>query len=396
MTRRTTGLAFLVVAALTALTATNTAQTPATAPKSPYVYAAPPTLSDGWKTGTLESAGIDRRRLEQMTESVRANPDFNVHGILIEHDGRLVFEEYFTGPDQRWGQPLGVVTLTRDKFHDLRSVTKSVVGALVGIAHASGAIPSLDAPVLHYFPEYKDLQVPERRLITIRHALSMSSGLDWNEQVPYNDPKNDEIAMDRSPDASRYVLARPIVAAPGTTWNYNGGTTHLLGVIVQRATKQPLMDYARTMLFAPLGVTAFEWLGRGGPSAASGMRLRPRDLAKFGSLYLHDGQWNGKQVIPKEWVHESTRRRLTLPGRETAGYAYQWWHNCHATPTGVVEVPTAVGNGDQRIFLMRSKRVVVTVLAGRYNDFSSSPANRLLVDHILPALPASPAMPCPS
>jgi CubicO group peptidase (beta-lactamase class C family) len=389
-------ITFVVAAATTALAVIAAAQVPATPPKTPYVYAAPPTLSDGWKTGTVDQAGIDRRRMEQMAESIRSNPDRNIHGVLIEHDGRLVFEEYFSGPDQRWGQPLGVVTLTRDKLHDLRSVTKSVVGALVGIAHASGAIPSLDAPLLDYFPEYKDLQVPERRLITIRHALSMSAGFDWNEEVPYNDPKNDEIGMDRSPDASRYVLARPIVAAPGTTWRYNGGTTHLLGVIVQRATKQPLRDYARAVLFAPLGITEFEWLGRDGPSAASGLRLKPRDLARFGSLYLHDGQWNGKQVVPKDWVYESTRRRLMLPGRDTAGYAYQWWHTCYATPAGVVEVPTAVGNGDQRIFLMRSKRTVVTILSGRYNDFSASPATRLLVDHILPALPTAPVSPCPS
>lgn len=397
MTALTSRVAFLVAAALVgvaALAVTITAQ--GRPDPKPFVDLPPSTFGDGWRRGSLEQAGIDRRRLDQMTASIRANPAFNIHAVLIEHDGRLVYEEYFSGQDQTWGRPLGVVNFTSDTIHDLRSVTKSVVGALVGIAHASGAIPSLDAPLLDYFPEYKDLQVPERRLITIRHALSMSTGFDWNEEVPYNDPKNDEIGMDRSPDASRYVLARPIVAAPGTTWRYNGGTTHLLGVIVRRATKQPLSDYARTTLFVPLGITAFEWLGRGGPSAASGLRLKPRDLAKFGSLYLHDGHWDGKQIIPKEWIHESTRRRLTFPGRETAGYAYQWWHTCYATPSGVVEVPTAVGNGDQRIFLVRSKRVVVTVLAGRYNDFSQSPATRLLVDHILPALPPSPASRCPS
>ena len=389
MRRLSLGLASVV----TAVTVTITAQ--GRPDHKPFVDLPPSTFGDGWRRGSLEQAGIDRRRLDQMTASIRANPAFNIHAVLIEHDGRLVYEEHFSGQDQAWGRPLGVVNFTSDTIHDLRSVTKSVVGALVGIAHASGAIPSLDAPLLDYFPEYKDLQVPERRLITIRHALSMSSGFDWNEEVPYNDPKNDEIAMDRSPDASRYVLARPIVAAPGTTWRYNGGTTHLLGVIVRRATKQALSDYARTTLFAPLGITAFEWLGRGGPSAASGLRLKPRDLAKFGSLYLHDGQWDGKQIIPKEWIHESTRRRLLLPGAKSAGYAYQWWHTCYATPTGVVEVPTAVGNGDQRIFLIRSKRTVVTVLAGRYNDFSQSPATQLLVEHILPALPPSPASPCP-
>lgn len=272
-----------------------------------------------------------------------------------------------------------------------------MVSALVGIANSSGVIPSLDTPLLDYFPEYKDLQVPERRRITIRHALSMSVGLDWNEDIPYNDPRNDEIAMDRSPDPLRYALGRPIVAAPGTAWRYNGGTTQVLGEILQRATKQPLAEYARVMLFAPLGITEVEWLGRGGvPSPASGLRLRPRDLAKFGSLYLHDGQWNGRQVIPRAWVHESTRRHLTFPGDGGGGYGYQWWHACYTTPSGPIEVPIAVGNGTQRIFVLRSRRAVVTVLAGRYNDFTQNPPQRLLLDFILPALPAAPASVCPS
>ena len=89
----------------------------------------------------------------------------------------------------------------------------------------------------------------------------MSAGLDWNEDLSYTDPKNDEIVMDGSPDPVRYVLGRPIVAAPGATWRYSGGTTEVLGAILLRATKQSLTDYARSVLFSPLGITAFEWIG---------------------------------------------------------------------------------------------------------------------------------------
>ena len=222
--------------------------------------------------------------------------------------------------------------------------------------------------------------------------------LEWNEDIPYTDPKNDEIVMTRSPEPMRYVLARPIVSAPGVSWRYSGGTTQVIATIVQRATNQPLADYARTVLFSPLGISDFEWLGdlAGVPSAASGLRLRPRDLAKFASLYLHDGQWHGRQVIPREWVHESTRRRLTFPKQPSRGYAYQWWHACYSTPSGLVEAPTAVGNGTQRVFLLRSRRTVVTFLAGRYNDFSANPPERLLLDFILPALPAGGAATCAS
>jgi len=363
-----------------------------------YTYTVPASLDDGWTIGSLEDAHIDRARLEAMTDSVRAHPDLNVHAILIERDGRLVYEEYFSGQDERWGRPLGVVTFTRDTKHDLRSITKSVVSALVGIAHDSGAIQSLDTPLLDYFPEYTDLQQPDRRKITIRHALMMSAGLEWNEEVPYNNPQNDEIGMMRSADPLRYVLSRTIVAPPGTTWRYNGGTTQVLGTIVQRATMQPLADYAKTALFSPLGVTEFEWLGdlAGVPSAASGLRLRPRDLARFASLYLHDGEWHGHRIVPRDWTHESTRRQLTFPGDAKGGYAYQWWHACYATRSGVVEVPTAVGNGAQRVFLLRAQQTAVTVLSGRYNDFRTNPPERLLLDYIIPALPPTPSARCPS
>jgi CubicO group peptidase (beta-lactamase class C family) len=224
----------------------------------------------------------------------------------------------------------------------------------------------------------------------------MSAGLAWNEQIPYTDPKNDEIAMDRSGDRNRYVLSRPIVAAPGTVWEYSGGATQLLGAILEKATKQSLVDYARARLFAPLGIQEFEWLGQGGPAAASGLRLRPRDLAKFASLYLHEGQWNGQQVVPQTWVRESTRRQISFPGSASGGYGYQWWHACLTTPSGIVEVPSAVGNGTQRIFLLRAHRTAVTVLAGRYNDFSADPARGLLLDFLQPALPPAAASPCPS
>jgi CubicO group peptidase (beta-lactamase class C family) len=333
-----------------------------------------------------------------MTAFIRTNPDLNVHAVLIERNGHLVYEEYFSGRDERWGAPLGVVTFDRDTKHDLRSVTKSVVSALVGIANGSGALRSLDTPLVDYFPEFKDLQTPERQRITIRHALTMTTGFEWNEQVPYNDPKNDEIVMIKSTEPMRYVLARPIVATPGTSWNYNGGATQVLGTIVQRATKQPLADNARAVLFSGLGITDFEWLGNlaGVPSAASGLRLRPRDLAKFASLYLHDGRWNERALVPPKWVEESTRRHVTFPGQQARGYAYQWWHACFTTSSGVVEVPTAVGNGAQRVYLLRAYDTAVTVLSGRYNDFSSNPPDRLLLDYIVPALgPASNAK-CPS
>jgi CubicO group peptidase (beta-lactamase class C family) len=317
----------------------------------------------------------------------------------------LIYEQYFDGFDQKWGQPLGQISMTSESMHDLRSVTKSVVSALVGIAVGEGKIQSLDQPAVTWFPEYPELNTPERRRLTLAHVLTMTSGLEWNEEVPYNDPLNDEIKMTRSTEPLRYALTRPFVLAPGADYNYNGGLTQLMAAILVRATKTPLQDYARTKLFEPLGITEFEWVGNlaGMPSAASGLRLRTRDLAKFGSLYLHGGKWNGKQVIPVEWVEASTRRQFRFRPRTGPdaggqfGYGYFWWYNCYQTSAGLIEARTAVGNGQQRVFVLPGLNMVITIFAGRYNDFSTGATlgRRIMLDHIIPAVKTNVQAGCP-
>jgi CubicO group peptidase (beta-lactamase class C family) len=368
-------------------------------------YQRPLQLTDGWSTASADSLGVDPARLTALTRSVRAWPELGVHAILIERSGRLIYEEYFDAFDERWGTPLGRRSMAPDSLHDLRSVTKSVVSALVGIAVRDGAIRSLDQPVIEWFPEYPKLNTPDRRRVTLAHVLGMTSGLDWNEDVPYSDPRNDEIRMTRDPDPLRYALSRPFTANPGAEFRYNGGLTQVMGAVVSRATKTPLGEYARAKLFEPLGITKLEWVGdlAGMPAAASGLRLRPRDLAKFGSLYLHGGRWNGKQILPADWTTESTRRHFRFAPRTGPdaggefGYGYFWWYNCYPAAAGLIEARTAVGNGQQRIFVLPGLDMVVTVFAGRYNDFThgSTLGSRILRDHVIPAVTTNVRVGCP-
>ena len=359
----------------------------------------PTRVSDGWATASPETAGMDATRLEALTKALRSWPELGVHAVLIERDARLVYEEYFAGHDQRWGEPLGPIVFTHETRHDLRSVTKSVISALTGIALASGAIKSLDQPLLDHFPEYADLNTLERRRVTLAHVLSMSSGFDWNEDIPYTDPRNDEIRMTRHKDPLRFALEPRFVANPGVQFNYNGGLTQVMAAVLERTTKTPIEDYARARLFEPLGITDVEWVGdlAGMPSAASGLRLRARDLAKFGSLYLHGGRWNGKQILDAEWVERSTRRHVPLNSKSAAGYGYFWWYNCHASDRGEIEVRAAVGNGQQRVFVLPGLKMVVTILAGRYNDFTvgGSLGRRILHEHVIPAVRTGVTTGCP-
>ena len=373
---------------------------------SPRVVSQTPAASsDGWQIVAPEAVGVDAVQLAKLTQSLRAWPELGVHAVLIERNGRLIYEEYFDGFDERWGQPLGPVKMTAQSKHDLRSVTKSVVSALVGIAHGEGKIPSLDEPIVKWFPEYSDLDTPDRRRVTLAHALSMTSGFDWNEDMPYTDPRNDEIRMTRDPQPLRYALARPFAKDPGADFKYNGGLTQVVAAVLVRATKMSLQEYARTRLFEPLGITDVEWVGdlAGMPAAASGLRLRARDLAKIGSLYLNAGKWNGKQVIPSSWIDLSTRRQFRFRPRTGTdaggefGYGYFWWYSCYPSAKGLIEARTAVGNGQQRVFVLPGMNMVVTIFAGRYNDFTTGNTlgRRILLEHVIPAVKTGVRPGCP-
>ncbi|HKR60007.1 MAG TPA: serine hydrolase [Pyrinomonadaceae bacterium] len=369
-------------------------------------YQSPAKLNDGWATADAQSQGVDRAALAKLTATIQEWPELGVHAILIERHGKLVYESYFDGFDERWGTSLGRVSMTANSLHDLRSVTKSVISALSGIALSEGAIKSLDQPVVEWFPEFPELNNSDRRRVTLAQVLSMTSGLKWNEDVPYTNPQNDEIRMTRDAQPLRYALSVPFAIEPGKDFTYNGGLTQVMAAVIERATKTPIEDYARTKLFEPLAIKEVEWVGdlAGMPSAASGLRLHPRDLAKFGSLYLHSGRWNGKQVVPEEWVKRSTRRQFRFSprtGKDAGGefgYGYYWWYNCYPTATGLIEAPTAVGNGQQRVFVLPGLDMVVTILAGRYNDFTSGATlgSRILREHILPAVRTGIRPGCPN
>ncbi|MBE1282899.1 MAG: serine hydrolase [Rhodobacteraceae bacterium] len=304
----------------------------------------------------------------EIEDSLRAGFDQGtlngLHGVLVQRGDDTLAEIYFQGPDERWGMPLGDRQFGPDELHDLRSVSKSIVSLLYGIALDKGLVPPPDAPLLAQFPKHADLSDPKRDAITIEDVLTMLLGLEWNENLPYTDPRNSEIAMEQAPDKVRFILSRPIVAPPGTQWVYSGGATALLGELIGRGSGQSLDQFAQTHLFAPLGITQVDWVPGldGRASAASGLRLTARDLARIGQMIANSGTFDGKQIVPSDWLVQS----LTAHA-DTAGplrYGYHWW----LAPEGTPPVWAAgLGNGGQQLSIGRETGTIIVIQAGNYN-----------------------------
>ncbi len=319
-----------------------------------------------------------------LAEALRAGLVDGLHAAVAVRGGRTLLEHYGTGEDFTWGTPLGVVEFGPETLHDVRSVTKSVTALLYGIALGEGRVPHPEEPLLRQFRAYSDLATdPERTRLTIEHALTMSMGLKWREDVPYDSPANDEIAMELAPDRYRYVLERPIAEPPGRRWAYCGGATALLGRLIADGTGQPLPQYARAALFAPLGIHDFEWnVGADGvASAASGLRLTPRDLARIGELMLADGAWDGRRIVPADWIHTMLQPRLRTDWGTR--YGYHWYLETMASHRLVA----GMGNGGQRLVVLPDLDLTVAITAGNYDDPDHWRTPAALLEHVI--LPAA-------
>ena len=318
----------------------------------------------------------------------------NLHGVVAARNGRVFFERYLAGLDAARARPLGVVRFGSDTLHDLRSVTKSIVGLLYGTALVKGTVPPPEAKLVEQFPEYPELANDAgRQLLTVSHALTMTLGIEWDElTIPYTDPRNSEIGMDRAADRYRYILERPIVETAGLRWTYNGGATALLARLIAKGTGKPLEVFAREVLFEPLGIAHTEWeCGRDGEAiAASGLRMTPRDLLRIGMTMLDGGRWQERQLIPSEWLAVSFKPAVSMPdGRR---YGFHWYLGAVARDDGRGGVQweqtvSAVGNGGQRLFLLPRLGLVVAITAGNYDATDQwRPPTAVLRDVLLPAL----------
>jgi CubicO group peptidase (beta-lactamase class C family) len=317
-----------------------------------------------------EEAGFAFDIGEKLEAGIYSGLLTGLHAVLVARGGKLVLERYYSGPDESWGRPLGPVSFSAETLHDLRSVTKSIVGLLYGIALDRGLVPAPEEPLLAQFPEYAGFAAdPQRARLTVRHALTMTLGMEWDETLPYTDPANSEIAMELAPDRYRFVLDRPFVAEPGSRWIYSGGAVALVGALIERGSGKTLPEFAREALFAPLGISVAEWAAGsdGVASAASGLRLRGRDLLRIGMMVLGCGAAEGRRIVSEDWLTASFGPAMAT--EDGLDYGNLWFLGTAQAPAlpGPRRWIAGFGNGGQRLWLMPDAGIAAVIFSGRYN-----------------------------
>jgi len=271
----------------------------------------------------------------------------------------------------------------RTDLHTMQSVSKTVSSVIVGIAKTRGDFKAgLDTPLLSFFDPSRVKNVDDRkRRVTLRHVLTMTTGLDWNEEVAYDDPKNDASLMEASEDWVQYVIDRPMAQEPGKVFHYSSGVTELLAHIFEKETGRDIEQYGAQYLFGPLGMEHF-WKRSplGVVDTEGGLFLKNADLAKIGYLYMHAGLWAGKRIVSKEWVEQSVAP--FTDAEQEYKYGFKWWLLPRTDRQGFIWM--ARGFGGQRLMVFPEDQMIA-VFTG-WEILKDEATDRDLVNRILPAI----------
>jgi CubicO group peptidase (beta-lactamase class C family) len=335
-----------------------------------YTYAVPADVGDGWQTAHIADEGFDEQQILSMMDKI-VNEDYaGIDSITIVRNNRLVLYWFANRQFTEFDNWIG----NRDRErHIMHSTSKSFTSALVGIAIDQGHIESTQVPFYDLFdyPAYANWD-PRKAEMTLEDALTMRLGLEWDEwSLPYTNPDNDLVALNRdNVDWPKALLDLPMISDPGTEFTYNTAATNAIGQAVFNATGTPLALFANEFLFYPMQITDAEW-GRtptGLPVGGSGLFLRPRDLAKFGQLYLDGGVWQGQRLISAEWIADTVARRVDISSWATysKAYGFQWWLADLFYRGAPQETWITSGYGGQYLFVVPSLNLVVAFTGHNY------------------------------
>jgi CubicO group peptidase (beta-lactamase class C family) len=322
--------------------------------------------AEAWPVSTPEAEGMDAEALEAAIVELRRIASLN--SLLIVRNGHLVVEEYFNGH-------------RAEESYEIASVSKSILSALVGIAIERGLFTGVHQLVSELLPDAFEGATLSKRRITLRDLLTMQAGLVWEPVPPLDLISLQHVVAD--------VIAQPITSGQGGRFTYSTGLPHLASAAIARVAGTSTCAFARETLFEPLGIAPEVW-GRDADGVHTGgwfMYFTPRELARFGLLYLRGGEWNEEQIVPANWVRSSLSHQVSFD--PFSGYGYWWWLSSYWDPATFVtyEIPSARGGGGQAIFLVPAlDLVMVTTSDHAYQGTSIRfDAERFLHDVVIPA-----------
>lgn len=298
-----------------------------------------------WINTTPEEQSMNSSILDDMIQYIE-DSEAPMHGLVVTRNGYIVTEGYWS-------------YYTVNSPHHLFSCTKSFTGALIGIAIKEGFIDNVSQHVLDFFPDITVENLDTRKeSMTLEHVLTMTTGLDWNEwNNSYEDPTNMYNQMFGSSNPIQFFLDLPMVFDPGTHWVYTTGASHLLSAIIQKSTNMTTRAFAQEYLFNPLNMTIGTWNvdSQGINNGGTQLYITPRAMAKLGLLYLNNGSWNNQQILPADWVLQSSYAHANIA--QGVDYGYQWWIESS------LGIYYAVGSNGQYIYVSPEYNVVVSMTA---------------------------------
>ncbi|NIJ18417.1 CubicO group peptidase (beta-lactamase class C family) [Sphingomonas naasensis] len=292
------------------------------------------------------------RGLERVLAQSDGDPHPDLRAVIVLRDGKVVAERYYNGE-------------TPDALHDIRSAGKSVTALLVGIAHDRGLIRSIDDSVADYWPEARGSAIGAARLADV---LTMRSGLAAFDEDPASPGNEDK--LDAAPDPLAFALAVPRADAPGGVYRYNSLTSYVAGIVVARAARQSMVDFADIALFRPLGITRWRWAAdsAGITKGQGNLWLTARGFATIGEMVRAGGDWRGRRIISAGWLRDALAPKVTISASDpyADGYGYFWYAKTHDIAGRRVPVSFASGNGGNKIYVIPSRRMVVAITSSAY------------------------------
>lgn len=333
-----------------------------------------------WKIGGFSTNNKKSKlSLVEMENLISKDSLPNTHSVLISRNGKLIYENYFDGYDA-------------NVPHDMRSSSKSISSAIVGIAQDQSLFKSVEQSIFDFLPAKYQIQKDRlKEKINIQSLLTMSSGLDAIDYGINANPKSPAVEdnFQMANDWTAAVLSAPMINNPNTKANYGSANPYLLGIAMDSLISEPLELFMDQNLFQKLAISNYiiQTDLNGDPYFGGGMYLTPKDMLKFGELYLNKGKWNSKRIISEKWIESSFKNYRVLENtKDKNGYGYLWWHNIYQSNGKSIESIEARGAGGQYIFVVPSLKTVVIITSGNYRNGKTQQPETIFETYILPYL----------